>query len=93
MGTGFELDSGFRPRVGGNFIVIQDYKPELLEKLTANQAISVTGLTEHTQGYAGGFPRRGAGETGGKGAVRIEGLLFTRRRLWSERGWNALPGI
>ena len=65
----------------------------LLEKLTANQAISVTGLTEHTQDYAGGFPRRGAGETGGKGAVRIEGLLFTRRRLWSERGWNALPGI
>jgi hypothetical protein len=37
MGTGFELDSGFRSRFGGNFIVIQDYKPELLEKLTANQ--------------------------------------------------------
>ncbi len=37
METGFELDSGFRPRFGGNFIVIQDYKPELLEKLTANQ--------------------------------------------------------
>lgn len=50
----FEADPGFRSRFGGNFIVIQDYKPELLEKILT-EAIEKAGcrldpaLTEERQ--------------------------------------------